>query len=41
MDRDAKKSSNKDEERTKKEMEYIPKLKEIETKFRDIRIRKE
>jgi len=41
MDREAKKTSNKDEERTKKEIDYVPKIKEIETKFRDIRIRKE
>ncbi len=41
MDKDSKKTGNKDEERSKKELEYLPKLKEIETNFRDIRIRKE
>ncbi len=42
MDRESKKAGgNKDEERTKKELEFIPKIKEVETKFRDIRIRKE
>lgn len=41
MDRESKKTSNKDEERTKKEMEFLPKFKEIESKFRDLRIRKE
>jgi len=41
MDKDSKKTSNKDEDRAKKELEFIPKIKEIETKFREIKIKKE
>lgn len=38
---DSKKTSSKDEDRAKKELEYLPKIKEIETKFREIKIKKE
>ena len=40
MDKDSKKS-NKTEERTKKELLYIDNMKEIDAKFKEIKIKKE
>ena len=38
---DSKKTVNKDDDRTKKELEYIPKIKEIENKFKEIKTNKQ
>ena len=38
---DSKKTSSKDEERNKKELEYLPKIKEIETEVKDLKAKRE
>jgi hypothetical protein len=37
---DSKKTLNKDEERNKKELEFLPKLKEIENEFKDVKTKR-
>ena len=37
---ESKKVSSKDEERNKKELEYLPKIKEIENEFKDVKAKR-
>lgn len=41
MERDSKKQNNKDEERTKKELDYISMIKEIDSNFKQIKAKRE